>query len=247
MVAAAACGEPDTRIATKFASDFTPARRSISVLGVYKDGQMSAEAWDSIAPKVAPSLGGDTCVLGYSEALQTTNAPLSSAIDDYARSNGPTDDLLVQLAPAAKGDLVVVFTFAGKLPAPKSKDLVGAAAANASGSAMGGGGAGGGGGYGPGGSGPGAGAGAGGRRGARMGPRAAPADPNELDISASIFSVAQGRSVGLVAMRYSGASVDEAMTAFSAELARALPQARCDGWDWSAKIDAEHVRQTIDQ
>jgi hypothetical protein len=79
------------------------------------------------------------------------------------------------------------------------------------------------------------------------GPAPAPADPNELDISGSLFSVAQRRSVGLVTMQYSGASVDDAIATFAAQLAGALPRARCEGWDWSAKIDAEHLRQSIDQ
>ena len=189
---------------------------------------MSSDAWLTMSPKLSPSLGAGECASGYSEALQSANGPLTSAIDDYARSNGPTDDLLAQIAPAARGDLIVVFTFAGKLPSPKPKSTV---ATNS----------------GP----PGVGQSRGGAMGA--GRRAsntrtfAPPDPNELDISATLFSVAQGRSVGQVAMQYAGASVDDAIAKFAAQLANALPQARCDGWDWTAKIDADHLRQIIDQ
>jgi hypothetical protein len=233
---ATACGSQDGRVATKLASDFAPARRTISVLGVYKDGQMSSDAWETMGPKLSPSLGAPECEGGYSDTLRTNSEALSAAIEDYARSNGPTDDLLAQIAPAAKGDLIVVFTFAGKLPAaaPKPKESV---ATNS----------------GPPGVGQSAprttGGGGMGRRGGRNGQPmiAAPTDPNELDISASVFSVAQGRSVGLVTMQYAGASVDDAMAKFAAQLAQALPQASCQGWDWNAKIDAEHLRQIIDQ
>ena len=160
--------------------------------------------------------------------LENANGALSSAIDDYARSNGPTDELLAQIAPAARGDLILVFTFAGKLPVAKAEgahrgDELGAPGRRPERSA------------------PDRRAG-GGRRASRS-PSFAPADPNELDISASLFSVAQGRSVGLVAMQYSGDSVDDAIAKFAAQLAEALPQARCEGWDWTAKIDAEHLRQ----
>jgi hypothetical protein len=55
--------------------------------------------------------------VGY-DALVSSNAALASAVDEYARADGPTDDLLAQLAPAAQGDLVLVLTFAGKLPEP---------------------------------------------------------------------------------------------------------------------------------
>jgi hypothetical protein len=226
--AASACGPADARVETKLASDFAPARHAVSVLGVYKDGQMSADAWVTMAPKLSPSLGATECAAGYSDTLQTNNGPLTSAIDDYARSNGPTDDLLAQVAPAAKGDLIVVFTFAGKLPVQKPKDSV---ATNSGPPGIGQSGAG----------------GAGGGRRASRTRSFAPPDPNELDISATIFSVAQGRSVGLVAMQYSGISVDEAIAKFAAQLAQALPEARCEGWDWTVKIDAAHLRQIIDQ
>ena len=85
---------------------------------------MSADAWTTMASSVSPSLGANECAAGYSDALQSGNGDLLSAIDDYARSDGPTDDLLAQIAPAAKGDLIVVFTFAGQLPAPKPKNTV---------------------------------------------------------------------------------------------------------------------------
>ena len=47
--------------------------------------------------------------------------------------------------------------------------------------------------------------------------------------------------------RYTGTSIEEAVAQFSAQLADALPQSRCDGWDWSAQIDPQHIRQIIDQ
>ena len=224
---AAACGPQDARVATKFASDFAPQRRTISVFGVYKDGQMSADAWTTMASSVSPSLGANECAAGYSDALQSGNGDLLSAIDDYARSDGPTDDLLAQIAPAAKGDLIIVFTFAGQLPTPKPKNTV----ATNSGA-------------------PGVGqvprvAAGGGRRGA--GHRPVDLDSNELDIAATIFSVAQRRSVGQISLRYSGTSINEAIGQFAAQLTDALPQARCDGWDWSAKIDPQHIRQIIDE
>ena len=56
-------------------------------------------------------------------------------------------------------------------------------------------------------------------------PTVAPAD-NELDISATLFSVAQGALGRDSTMQYSGASVDDAMAKFAARLAEALPQAR---------------------
>jgi hypothetical protein len=217
---------------TKLASDFAPAGHAVSVLGVYKDGQMSADAWETMAQTLSPSLGTADCADGYSEVVRSTNEALSSAIDDYARSNGPTDELLAQVAPAARGDLIVVITFAGKLPVAKAKTTNTVSTSSGP--------------MGVGQSAPRGARGATGGRHASGGRSFDEPDPNELDISATLFSIAQGRSIGLVAMQYSGQSVDDAVAKFAAQLRQALPQARCEGWDWTAKVDQERIRQAID-
>jgi hypothetical protein len=231
VVFAAACDEGDAHFTTKVASDFAPARRRVSVLGVYKDGRMSPEGWEALAPRLGTALGPTPCDVGYNQ-LTSANGALADAIDEYARANGPTDDLLAQLAPAAKGDLVLVLTFAGKLPHRASADAGPRPQALAA---------------------PSAGA-RGGGRGMRGGGRtggaprsAAPVDPNALDISASLYSVAQARSVAMVAMQYSGTSVDEAMTQFGARVAQTIPGLLCAGWSWDTPIDPERVRQSIDE
>jgi hypothetical protein len=180
---------------------------------------------------VSRSLGASRCVAAYSEALLASNGALSSAIDDYARSNGPTDELLSQLAPAAKGELVLVMTIAGRLPVKQSNALQagGSPAPNIGGGSRGAGMAG----PGP------------GRRMRR--PMSGEGDTNELDISASLYSVAQRRSVALYGMQYSGDSVDDAIARFADQLGRSLPGAQCAGWDWDAKVDAEHIRQSVDR
>ena len=138
---------------------------------------MSSDAWDTVAPPVSRSLGASRCVAAYSEALLASNGALSSAIDDYARSNGPTDELLSQVASAAKGELVLVMTIAGKLPVKQSNGLQGDGSPAPS---IGGGSRG----AGMGGPGPG---------GRMRRPMAGASDTNELDISASLYSVAQRR------------------------------------------------------
>jgi hypothetical protein len=232
VVTALACDEGDARFTTKFASDFTPARHTVSVLGVYRDGRMSSDGWQAFAPRVAPALGGAHCDVGY-DLLASANGALADAIDEYTRADGPTDDLLAQLAPAAKGDLVLVLTFAGKLPqhvsdagAPGRASAPSATPGRSGGRMRG--------------------MGGGGRmRGSSM--SQGPADTNLLDISASVFSVAKTRSVALVAMQYSGKSVDDAIAKFAAKIAESLPGVACVGWNWEAKIDPEHIRQSIDE
>jgi hypothetical protein len=71
-------------------------------------------------------------------------------------------------------------------------------------------------------------------------------EANALDLSASLFSIAQGRSVALVGMEYSGVSADEAVALFSSKLAHELRGTTCAGWSWDAKVDAGHIRTMID-
>ncbi len=179
--------------------------------------------------RVAPAFGASTCEAAYGDALLSTDGALSSAIDDYARANGPADELVAQLAPAAKGDLVVVFTLSGQLPVPKSKAPAGGGNPAA---------------------GPAGGGGRHGRRASNTGPGVRGprwSRTSSTSASASIFSVPLHRSVGLVSMQYYGASVDDAVAKFSDRLAGVLPAAQCDGWDWTAKIDSDRIRQSIDQ
>jgi hypothetical protein len=190
---------------------------------------MSTRGWDVLAPYVARALGSSDCDVGY-DALISSNEALADAIDEYARADGPTDELLGQLAPAAQGDLVLVLTFAGKLP-QRATDAGAAPPARAP-SGMGGHGR--------------------GRRGGGGGARGTPKpesakDTNLLEISASLFSVALGRSVALVGMQYAGASIEDAMARFTAKLAQAAPNMKCVGWNWNTGIDPERIRSKIDE
>jgi hypothetical protein len=223
----------DAQFSARFASDFAHGQHAVSVLGVFRDGRMSTEGWDNLGAKLSAPFGA-TCDTAYG-ALATKDQVVSSAIDDYVRANGLGDELFEQLAPAAKGDLILVFTVAGhaKAQAPAPAD---------SSSMMTSGGA----------PGAGMGMGAGRYRGARqptMGGRLArtpPQGPAALEISALLYSVSQRKSVGVVAMQYDGPSADAALQRMSAKLAAAIPGSTCGGWDLSAKIDDRAIRELIE-
>jgi hypothetical protein len=232
----AACGPNDVTFTTRFASDFNVAdRHAVSVFGVFRDGQMSSEAWGSIGARISAALGAPQCDAAYTEPRVSSDAALWSAVEDYARDNGPTDELLAQVAPAASGDLILVLTVAGRVPARPTGSAAGGGASMAtpapamSGRGGMGGGRGGGGGM-P------------GNRGPHDGSGSRPST-DALDLSASLFSVSAGRSVGLVAMEYSGASLDEAIAEFAAKLGQTLHGAGCIGWNWDTKLDVGRIRQ----
>jgi hypothetical protein len=225
-VLASACSD-DAQFTTRFASDFAPGGHRVSVLGVFKDGRMDAEAWETLGPQLSAPFGA-TCATAYG-SLVTGNPNLSAAVDDYVRANGPGDELLDQLAPAASGDVILVFTVAGHVapktaPTPDPNTLnQGAAPSMGSGKYRG--------------------TRPGGSMGGSRGMRAVPAGPAAFEISASLFSVSQHKSVGMVSMAYDGPSADDALQRMKAKLTATFPGATCGGWDWKTPIDENKIRE----
>lgn len=212
---------------TRYAPAFSHAPHTVSVLGVYKDGRMNPDVWEQIGPGLSAPLGG-RCGLGY-DALVASNPDLSGAIDDVTRANGIGEELLDQLGPAAQGDLIMVVTIAGRV-GQKSTDLpdtqaVAGGPPSAIGSKY---------------------------RGMTVNNTRSPsgamrrtplANGSAFEMSASLFSVRDHKSVGLVAMNYTGATVDDAIQQMAQKLGAELPGTSCSGWNWSgATLDPQHIR-----
>jgi hypothetical protein len=68
-------------------------------------------------------------------------------------------------------------------------------------------------------------------------------EQSTLEMSASLYSVRQHRSVGLVVMQYDGPSVDDALDLFARKLAMTMPATTCAGWNWDAPIDLQRLRE----
>ncbi len=229
-IASASCGDPRASFTTKVASDFPPANHTVSVFGVFKDGRMSTEAWDELGAKLSAAFASGACQAEYREDLITTNAPLSSAIDDYVRANGISDDLLDTIAPAATGDAIVVFTMAGKLAATPVENGTGAMPPTTPTTTMRGS------------------TGFRGQHGAMAGGmRPFRSSPDALEISASLFSVSQHRSVAVVALRYTGDSVADALAQLATRLRASLPGSACGAWNANVRVDDQRIRELAER
>jgi hypothetical protein len=234
LAVCAGCGS-SASFTTRYASDFVHTPHTISVLGVYKDGRMNPDVWEQIGPGLCAPFGA-ACGPAY-DTLISSNPNLSAAIDDYARANGIGDDLIDQLAPAATGDLIMVVTVAGRVGAknsglPDSSSVAGGPPSSIGSKYNRGGGSGM---SRPTGTSPGS------RR-----PRAL-ADGAEFEMSASLFSVKQHRSVGMVAMEYSGPSVEDAVQRLAERLGVEIPGSKCGGWNWGVQVDDQHIRALIER
>ena len=222
FLAVGSCADPNAQFATRVAADFAPAKHVVSVFGVFKDGRMSPDTWDEVGHSLSTAFSSDSCPTEYGDELLTTNASLSSAIDDYVRANGIGDELLDAIAPAATGDVVVVFSIAGSVSNAHAQSQIDPDALRPTGpSTM-----------------------LGGSRArsgaaASMNPTARRSSGDEatgLDLSASVFSVPLHRSVAMLQMRYFGKSMGEATRQFAAKLGSTLPGARCGAWDQAIRV-----------
>jgi hypothetical protein len=232
-LAVGACADADTQFSVKYAPSFQK-QPTLSILGVFREGRMSPETWEDIGPKISGAFGGGTCPIGYDAKLLSDKRTLAEEIDDYTRANGVTDDLLDQLAPAASGDAVLVVTVSGR-PIPLHADG-GLQAASAPpppgpGRAMGG-------------------RGGGGPMNSGT-PTSLPRytiDRNAFEMTASLFSPRDHRSVALVTMGYSGHSGAEALQRFVAKLHEAFPNVTCAGWHMNdVPIDEKKIHELKDQ
>jgi len=112
----------DADFRAKSSADFTPqAEVTVSIVGVFKDGMMSAEAWETLGPVLSPAFHRSSCELLYGEAHVKKAPQIAQAMEEYTRDNGITDELFAAISPAATGDVVVMFTVAGHAQKPAAQ------------------------------------------------------------------------------------------------------------------------------
>ena len=231
-LSAVSCGDEEAKLSVNYAPGFVPDGKAISVFGVFKDGRLSPEAWDDVGKRFSAALKSrEPCDVAISNGLRVSTPILFGTLDDVARAEGITDELLEKLAPSALGDSILVITISGRTPRSRDAGLgpnmLGDPVTLNQGR-MGG----------------------GGRRGgvpqtSTGGRPTHQGQPNVFEITASLFSIHEHKAVALVAMSYTGASEDDAYAKFTAKLAASFPGATCRGWNPDVKIDEEAIRKLL--
>jgi hypothetical protein len=225
-----ACAD-ESSVRVKVAQGFTPGPTNVSVLGVFRDGRMSVDAWGPIAIPLSAAIGGlSMCEPAFSARLQRENEPLFASIDDEAKSDGITEDLLTKLAPAAQGDQILAITMHGSVGGTTDK-ASGLSTPHASAPQT-------------------RGMGGGGMRGNRGMQQREPTtrgpSPKALEMSATLFSARLHQPMARVTVIYTGTNADEAVRQFTAEIGKIVPGSACKGWSWPANALPPSVAPLLD-
>jgi hypothetical protein len=226
-----------TSFNVQYAPGFVPAHKRISTFAVKRDGLLSHSGWEALGSDSFAPFGAKACDVAYGEALFNAKPELAEAIDSYVRSNGVTDDLLDQLAPAAQGDTILLVTIAGRPHQDSGGGGSSQAIPSAGGGRRGGFGRGGGGRRG------------GGARGGGMRGNTSDASTSTapFQVSALLFSIHEHHTQALIEMDYAGTSFEEALLAFKDRLETELPGAACSGWNWSVPVEAASIRKLAEE
>jgi hypothetical protein len=188
------------------------------VVGLYKDGRLNQDAWEQLGARFSAPFGS-TCEAFYGAKLNMKAPALGSAVDDFARQNGVSDGLLDELAPMATGDALLLVTMAGPTPHATTSSTA-SAPMSAPPPARGG--------------------GRMGRAGSTLGgPRRM--EPDAFELSALLFSKSEHRSITRVALRYTGASFDEAVAKLTERMGTELHGMTCGAWSFDAPVDPARV------
>ncbi len=201
------------------------AGASLALFGVFRDGRLAPEAWDAFRSHTSPVFGVTACEPGYPDILAASGTPTLQAVDDYARANGVTDELLDRLAAASKGDLLLLITMTGRPSSKADSDKDSSTPIQTSVPGMRGGGRGG--------------------RGAQGSapPKKAAGDANAFEIVGVVFSAKAHKSVGAIRLTYTGTSVDEALQSFMTRVGEEIPQATCGAWRSDLHLEPGDIRK----
>ncbi len=150
----------------------------------------------------AVSSFGRTCDARYTHTWISAHEDEAKSIADDARQNGFSDDLFAKASAGAKGDAVLLLVVAGKPPVVLSREVR--------------------------------------ARPTNPGQMTKPAsttyvhtvtDGNAFEITATIYSRTEHRSIAELDVTYDGQDLDEAMERFATAFAKSFPNWTCAGWN----------------
>ena len=205
LAALPGCGPARTAYDVNLAPGFRREGATVAVFGLFKDGRMNADVWSELSPRISPAFGAKLCEPGFGDALRELDPKRYDGMDEAARDTGVDAELLAPFAPYAGGDLIVVFQMNGRVRTENETFAVHKLNAR--------------------------------RMGLDHETMTASRGAGSffgLEMTAMLYSVSAHDMVGQVVMRFTGESLEEAMTNFADKLRATLPGATCARWKWDA-------------
>ena len=225
---------------------------SVSVFGVFRNGRMSPEAWEDFGKALSTPFSEGVCKAAFDVVFADAHPELAAAVDDYAKENGVSDELLEKFAPLAKGDTILLIAIDGQPPKPAPAPAEKSAKPPQDPSSLAPGTYGGAGASQPTGSGGGRGMGRGGGRMGGRKPQSAPVqhakpDKGSWELTAYFYSVRLRQVTSQVDLTQQGQDIDGDLKLFAAKLGTELPGVPCRGWSPEVKVDVNSIRKLTDQ
>lgn len=199
------------------------ASHLVSTFGVKRDGLMMRDGWHALGPEMPAPFGAQQCAVVYDAPTLTGMPDLGTALDEYIRAHGVTDQLLTQFAPAALGDTILFIEiygspqYKGDSGPPSAAAMGGRGRVGMQGGAFGGGLS---------------------QGGTSSGSNAM----TGFGIYAVLYSVADKKSVAEIRMNYAGKRIDHAIQLFNTRFEKEFPGAHCRAWNLAGKVDVQAIK-----
>lgn len=200
------CAASDAEFRVTRSPRFTPS--GVSVFGVFKSGRLRAEYWDEIGDAISPVLNAHSCESVFGERLESADPALFEKLDEDSKEGGITPELLERIAPRAMGGLILAMRVTGRLREEEHAQRALALANRPP-------------------------AGARSRPTPVAGKHAPdPVEDETFTLTLSLFSLEAHDFVAEVSLRYTGQSVEQALSRFAERVRAELPDLTCMGWKW---------------
>ncbi len=213
--ASSGCNTPDPNFHVATAPGFSKRTVTVSFLGIYRKGRLDPAAWSSFGQRIG-QLFGPECAPGFTSELLNTSPEWGTWVDTRTRQDGPTADILAEIAPKAQGRLVLVVHLDEPDPHRTPPQVAGASSGATSPMTA-----------------PPPTPAAPRRRGPRQTVLSAPPPPRVFSLALAVFSPEQKDYVAEIAGDSSSDKRSDAVEGFFERLQKLLPNAKCVGWDWS--------------
>jgi hypothetical protein len=206
------CGS-DVELTVNHVPGYSGRNVAVSALGVFKNGRMDTGAWEEWQPVISGAIVNGKCDPAFDARMEKGAPALFTLLDESAKDEGITDEILDRVGPSARGGAILVIESFGRPPPKKGASADAPPESKPAPQQQ--------------------------PRGRGRGRGRMPVDSAEqrepprekFEVSVGVYSVQAHEVVASVHLQYADTNKD-ALGAFSAKLRETLAGVTCTGWIW---------------